>query len=113
MKIFSVSLGTQNGAIWTLENYTGKRFPDTSDYRLFPMHAKSFKGLPPTLIFTAEFDILRDEGEAYANKLRTAGVPTSYRCFAGQLHAMMGLPPDATEWTQMNEDIKEFIKKYL
>ena len=104
---------TQNGAIWALENYTGTKFPDTSDYRLFPIHAKSLKGLPPTLIFTAEFDILRDEGEAYAKKLKAAGVPTLYRCFAGQLHTMMGLPPDATEWTQMNQDIKDFIKKYL
>ncbi len=104
---------TEANAIWALENYTGTKSPDTSDYRLFPIHAKSFAGLPPTIIFTAEFDILHDEGEAYANKLKEAGVPVSYRCFPGQLHTMAGLSPDAEEWEQMNNDIKYFIKKYL
>jgi acetyl esterase len=104
---------TEANAIWTLENYTGTNSPDTTDYRLFPIRAKTLKGLPPTIIFTAEFDILHDEGETYANKLIEAGVPVFYRCFSGQLHTMAGLPPDAEEWKQMTNDTHAFMKEHL
>jgi acetyl esterase len=104
---------TEANAIWAIENYTGTNNPDTTDYRLFPLHAKHVEGLPPTLIFTAEFDILHDEGAAYAQKLQSAGVPVRYRCFAGELHTLAGLPPDAAEWKLMNDDIKDFMTKYF
>jgi acetyl esterase len=65
---------------------------------LSPLHAEDLSGLPPTIIHTAELDVLRDEGEAFGARLAEAGVPTVVRRYDGQIHgfASMGnVTPDA------------------
>jgi acetyl esterase len=64
---------------------------DLAHPRVSPLRALELEGLPPAFIHTSEFDPLRDEGCAYANRLKQAGVAVSYTCHAGMIHLFYGL----------------------
>jgi acetyl esterase len=55
------------------------------------MLRESLKDLPAALVISAEFDPLVDENEAYANRLKAAGVACDYVCFAGMIHPFFTL----------------------
>ncbi|GAA3559260.1 alpha/beta hydrolase [Amycolatopsis ultiminotia] len=62
---------------------------DKSDPRLSPLLASDHSGLPPAYLVTAGFDPLRDEGEAYAEKLRAAGVPVALSRQSDLIHGFL------------------------
>jgi acetyl esterase/lipase len=75
---------------WMLKHYCPPAV-DLKDPRLSPALASDLTGLPPAHIHTAEFDPLRDEGEAYATALQGAGVAVQYTCHAGMIHHFYGM----------------------
>lgn len=85
---------------WFINHY----LPDPSEHadpRASPLLAESVAGLAPTLMVTAGFDPLRDEGRAYADRLQEAGVPVEYHCATGLPHgfwSMGGAIDDARSW---------------
>ena len=85
----------------TLEWATGLYCPPGTDRegpRVSPLRARDLSGLPRAQVHTAEFDPMRDEGEAYADRLRTAGVKVEFTCHEGMIHnfyCMTGAIPRA------------------
>ena len=77
---------------WYLAQYIDAEHHTLSPY-FAPALAPDHRGLPPAMIVTAEYDPLRDEGSIYAEKLRGAGVPVSYSCAPGTIHAFLNFYP--------------------
>jgi len=77
--------------------YSGGRDLDSDQYAV-PMSAKSLAGLPPALVILGGCDMLRDEGRAYAGRLRDDGVNVEEESYAGQPHGFVNFEfPAATE----------------
>jgi acetyl esterase len=64
---------------------------DKEDWRASPLKAARFAGLPPALVITAGCDPLCEEGDAYAEALRRAGVRVTHQRFAGQIHGFLSM----------------------
>jgi acetyl esterase len=108
---------TRNMMIWFWDNYTTS---DTHRQDIFasPLRASldQLKGLPPALVQTAENDVLRDEGEAYARKMNQAGVPvTLIRCLGmihdyGMLNPLSHIPETKSAIRYAAQELKNALK---
>lgn len=89
------------GMRWFWDHYL-ERPVQADDPIAAPLRAKSMIGLPPAFVLTAEFDVLRDEGEAYARRLSEAGVPATLRRCEGLNHGFL-------KWTDQIDAVDEAV----
>jgi acetyl esterase len=86
---------------------------DLADPRISPLRANDLAGLPAAIIHTAEFDPMRDEGNAYARKLMAAGVAVEHVCHDGMIHNFhaMGaiLPQGRLVLLQIGEQVRRAV----
>lgn len=75
---------------WFRAQYLGEA-AQADDWRASPLRVPTAAGLPPALILTAEYDPLRDEGEAYGERLRAAGVAVQTWRVPGQIHGFLAM----------------------
>jgi acetyl esterase/lipase len=97
---------------WYAEQYFGSE-AQQSDLRASPLRAPSVAGQPPTMVVTAGFDPLRDEGHAYAEKLRKAGVNVVYREYPGQIHAFISLTKAIPQGMACTLEVAEYLRQHL
>ena len=76
-----------------------------------PLLSNDFSKLPDTLIITAEFDPLRDEGEEYGNKLRNAGVNTIITRYNGVTHGFISMGSITKKSNQALDEISAYLRE--
>jgi len=84
---------------------------DGQDWRASPLRAEDLSNLPPAFVVTAEFDPLRDEGEAYAHRLLSSGNTVTLKRYAGQIHGFFTMPGAMPAGRQAIEDAAALLRQ--
>jgi acetyl esterase len=111
---------TERGSGYTLDSeqvkwFLGHCLPencDPADPYLFPLASQDLSGLPPALVMTAEFDPLRDEGVAYAEKLARAGVSVEHLHADDQMHGFLMLSRAVARASQLVDHLADALASH-
>lgn len=106
---FTLTAGSME---WFRDHYLNNR-SEIEDWRASPLLATGLAATPPAYVVTAGLDPLCDEGEAYADALKKAGVETSFRCCSGQMHGFVGAKGIIRQADMVIEEIGAFLKARL
>lgn len=98
----------------TMDWFRTRYLPDPAthdNWRACPRNAASHAGLPPTLLLTAECDVLHDEAVGYADQLRAAGVTLEYTDYPGMIHAFFGYLGLVDDAARAHEQVADFLRR--
>jgi acetyl esterase len=102
---------TESLLAWFVEHYTGGA--DPADPQISPLRATDFRELAPAFVATAGFDPLRDEGQAYAERLREAGVSSEHHCHTSLVHGYVQMGSAVEAATAAMADIAAALRRGL
>lgn len=97
---------------WMFANYL-RDDADRHDWRFAPLEAADLRGLAPALVALPEYDPLHDEGQAYARRLREAGVAVDLRVYPGMIHDFARLADVAPDTSQVRMDVARALHSVL
>ena len=100
---------TREALFWFQKTYVPRK-EDRCIPEVSPCFEKDFQHLAPALILTAQYDPLLDDGYAYAEQLRKAGVRVSYREYPHLVHGFMNIPLVSREALWAFDDIRDFLR---
>jgi len=103
---------TERSTRWFTENYVPEK-GSVTDPRASPLFASDLAGLAPALVLTAGFDPLRDEGKAYVEKMRAAGVEVEHVCAEGSVHGFFNMTGALPESARMLELVAARLRRAL
>jgi acetyl esterase len=86
---------------------------DPRDARVSPLFAPDLGGLAPALVITAEYDTLRDEGEAFARRLAAAGTSVRLHRYDGMIHGFFTMAGALTAARRALEEAGAFLREHL
>ena len=96
---------------WFFDQYCDA--PDRRDPRIAPLQANDLRGLPPAVVVTNEFDVLRDGGEAYASALRAAGVPVEHIRARGHTHCSLTMVGLVVSGAPVREQFAAAVRRFF
>ncbi|KAA1248388.1 alpha/beta hydrolase [Mycobacterium simiae] len=83
------------------------------DPRIAPLRARDLSGLPPAIVVSAEFDPRRDEGDAYAEALAAAGVPTRHVRACGHTHLSLSMVDVVVSGAPIRAQIADALRGFF
>lgn len=98
---------------WFRSHYLSGTHDAVDDWRVSPLLAGDLGGVPPTMVVTAEFDPLRDEGHAFADRLADSGVRTEVRTYDGMFHGFFGMSHVVDRSTEALDESGAFLRHVL
>ncbi|WP_085523691.1 alpha/beta hydrolase [Tuberibacillus sp. Marseille-P3662] len=91
-------------------NHYLRTVEDAEDPLVSPYLIEDLSGLPPAMVVTAEYDPLRDEGEAYARRLKEAGVPVIAKRYDGMIHGFISMAEQLDKGKQALQDAAQALR---